>query len=95
MNEGQVPDKRKAERDLLQSKVEFYVDADIIEAVSVDVSDIGVRFETEKPIMVRLRMEVGEQLLEREARLVWAVKKSDSDMMTYGLEYIPNAEENI
>ena len=91
MNEGKVLDKRRAERSYMQTKVEFYVDADIIEAVSVDISKIGVRFTTDKPIMVRMRMELGGQLLERQAQLVWAMKKPDSDDTTYGLEYLPES----
>ena len=95
MSAGGNRDNRRAERDPLKTKVEFYVDADIIEAVSLDVSKFGVRFGTEKPIRVRLRMVLGEQLLEREAQLVWAKKEAESGMMVYGLEYIPDKEGNI
>ena len=95
MNAGKVPEKRRAERASMRTKVEFYVDADIIEAISVDISKNGVRFITEKPIMVRMRMELGGQLLERQAQLVWAMKKPDSDETTYGLEYITESELNI
>jgi len=95
MSAGDNQDKRRAGRDPLKTKVEFYVDADIIEAVSLDVSKFGVRFGTERPIKVRLRMELGEQLLEREAQLVWATKEAESGMMVYGLEYIPDNQGNI
>ncbi|MBN2287829.1 MAG: PilZ domain-containing protein [Candidatus Glassbacteria bacterium] len=92
MNAGSDLEKRRAEREPLRAKVEFYVDADIIEAVSVDVSQAGVRFDTDKPIRIRMRMTVGDSLLEREAQLVWAERASGSDNMSYGLEYIPDCE---
>lgn len=95
MGEGKGVDKRRVERDTLRTRVEFYVDADIVDAISVDVSKIGVRFDTDEPIKVRMRMEVAGRLIEREAELIWAVKNSESGRMTYGLEYIPDLEGTL
>jgi PilZ domain len=95
MDESKDTDKRRVERDTLRTNVEFYVDADIIDAVSVDVSKIGVRFDTDEPINVRMRMEVAGRLIEREAELVWAVKDVENGRMTYGLEYVPETESTL
>ena len=95
MSAGKDPDKRRVAREPVQAKVEFYVDADIIDAVSVDVSEIGVRFDTDIPIKIRMRMEVGGKLVEREAQLVWAEKACESGRMSYGLKYIPDSEAEI
>lgn len=86
---------RIAMRKKLHTEVEFYVDADIIKADSLDVSDTGIKFETDDPIKVRMRvdMENGESE-EHEAILVWA-QKEDNGLTTYGLHYIPDEEATI
>jgi len=82
---------REAPRVSIETKVEFIIEADIIKARSVDISDTGVRFETDKPITIRLRMEVDGKIREQAAQLVWA--KTGEDGMIYGFKYVKNAKE--
>lgn len=91
-----VDDKiRAAMRKKLYTEVEFYVDADIIKANSIDVSDTGIKFETDDPIKVRMRVDMGNgEFDEHEAELVWAQKDADG-LTTYGLHYIPDDEAVI
>ncbi|MFH1136697.1 MAG: PilZ domain-containing protein [Pseudomonadota bacterium] len=85
-------EKRKAERRPIQTQVEFFVDADIINAVAVDFSETGIRFSTENPILIRMRFDAPEGRSEKTARLVWA-GKSPEEHFQYGLEFIPDPEE--
>ena len=85
-------EKRTVERKPVITSVEFYVDADIIQATSVDLSEGGIRFTTSKPILVRMRFEVDGRQEEREAQLVWA-GRNESDTMDYGLQYVEDPEE--
>jgi len=80
-------DKRKAARRLFRTAVEFQVEADLLQATSVNLSATGVRLDTNRPMEVTLRMPVDGKLLERRARLVWSRKKPNGGM-TYGLEFV-------
>jgi len=85
-------ERRISRRKELQSKIEFFVNADIIAAQSLDMSETGLRFDTKEPIRIHLRMEIDGELCDREARFVWAVRNSDGGM-TYGLEFISDPED--
>jgi len=91
-----VDDKvRAAMRKKLHTEVEFYVDADIIKANSLDVSDTGIKFETDVPIKVRMRVDMGNnEFDEHEAELVWA-QKEENGLTTYGLHFLPDGEDVI
>ena len=80
-------ERRRAERIRINSAVEFVVDADVLNARSVDISETGLRFDSPTPIAVHLRMVIDGTESEREARLVWA-RRADSGDMSYGLEFI-------
>ncbi|MCP4690377.1 MAG: PilZ domain-containing protein [Desulfobacterales bacterium] len=86
--------KRASERKPVTTRIEFYFDSDVIEATSVNVSDTGIRFDTEAPVRVFFRMEVDGERKESLANIVWAKKKPDGGM-AYGLEYVPDSEENL
>ena len=81
---------RAAIRKKLHTGVEFYVDADIIKADSIDLSETGIKFETNEPIKIRMRVDVGDgEYQENQAELVWAQKDEDG-YTTYGLHFIPD-----
>jgi len=93
MTQDKTTVARIAERRQLRTDVEFFVAGDIERATAVDVSETGIRFETQKPIAVRMRLEIDDKQREFLARLVWARKNPDGTM-AYGLEFIPDLEEN-
>lgn len=78
--------QRKCERNSLRTRVEFYVDADIINSESVNISKNGIQFVTEEPIIVKIRMDDDGFIKETSAKLVWS-KQMDGNTV-YGLEYI-------
>ena len=84
-------EKRRAERKPLSTEVQFYVDADIIKASSVDISDSGIRMTTHTPIRIRMRYEMDGRQHERVAELVWARRNADGNM-DYGLQYLEDAD---
>ncbi|MCP4693440.1 MAG: PilZ domain-containing protein [Desulfobacterales bacterium] len=86
--------KRASERKPVTTRIEFYFDSDVIEATSVNVSDTGMRFDTEAPVRVFFRMKVDGEPKESLANIVWAKKKPDGGM-AYGLEYVSDSEENL
>ena len=85
-------ERRIASRKKVETKVEFYVDADVIQAISIDVSKTGVRFETEQAVPIRLNMVLDGELYRRPAQLVWA--RRDDGKMNYGFEFIEAPEED-
>ena len=84
-------EKRQKERISIQTGVEFFVDADIINATSVNISETGVRFTTNDPIKILMRMDVDGKVIERKARLVWVATAQDGGM-DYGFEFLPDPE---
>ena len=89
-NEGY--EMRTSERKEIRTQIEFIVNADIISAQSINISETGLRFDMKEPIKIHLRMEIDGELCDREAQFVWAVKKPDGGM-TYGLEFITDPKE--
>ena len=86
-------EKRKSERIPFYTEVEFIVDADVINAASVDFSETGIRFSTENPIVIRMRFDGPDGQIDRTAQLVWA-GKGEENQFQYGLEFIPDPEED-
>ena len=87
---GDSPDgleHRRSERYQLDAGVEFYVDADILGANCLDVSQTGISFVAPGPLEVELRLTVDGEREERRARLVWAEQMTDGSVR-YGLEFI-------
>jgi hypothetical protein len=84
-------EKRTTDRAPVQKQVEFFVDADIIQAESVDLSQSGVRMNTDKPIAIRMRIYHPDGGFdEHVAQLVWATRKGEQ--MSYGFEFHPDPE---
>ncbi len=68
--------------------IEFFVDADIMIAKTIDISKTGLQFKVDEPMKIAMRMEIEGDLHEYEAQLVWARRKPDGSM-SYGFEYVP------
>ncbi len=85
-------DRRRSERARMESSVEFFVDAEIVTATSVDLSETGLKFSSRTPVHIRLRMEVDGDVQERQSELVWARREEDGTM-TYGLRFVPDPPE--
>lgn len=83
--------KRTAERKTVKKPVEFFVDADIIQAESVDLSSTGIRMTTQHPIRIRMRIYDDDGgFREQVAELVWASK--EAPLTSYGFEFGPDPE---
>jgi len=87
MKEQNDNDQRIAPRLPIKTKVEFIVDADIIDAESVNISMSGIRFDTQEPIPILMRLEKDGVLHEHRAHLVWAQNKAGAGM-TYGFQFV-------
>lgn len=79
-------EKRKAERRLFETEVTFHTEDDIYMANSVDISDIGIRIVTQRPIDIRIQIKDDDRIVQYEAQLVWA-RVRDDGTMEYGLKY--------
>ena len=78
--------QRKSERNRIKTKVEFYVDADVISSETINMSKNGIQFETREPIIVKMRMDSDGIIKESSAKLIWS--KQENGSTVYGLEYI-------
>jgi hypothetical protein len=86
MADAEKLEKRAAERHLLNTEVTFHTEDDIYMATSVDISDIGIRIVTKRPIDIRIQIQEEDRLVLYDAQLVWARVKEDGSM-EYGLKY--------
>lgn len=84
-------ERRNSTRQPVQSEMEFIFYLDAFKAKTVDLSDSGIRFETDSPIIIRLQVNQGGKPTVRDAQLVWAQKDADGKM-TYGFEFIPDQD---
>jgi len=91
MNVEDDMQKRGSERVPLLADVDLEVDSKIITAMTVDVSDTGVRIDTWPPLKISLRFVVDGELQDRAAQLVWC-KPTPEGGMSYGLKYISDTE---
>ena len=72
----------------MKAQVEFFVDADIVSAETIDISDGGLRITTRDPVKTTLRVtETNGCVKEYQAKMVWA-RQSDDEQMTFGLKFI-------
>ncbi|HDS16103.1 MAG TPA: PilZ domain-containing protein [Proteobacteria bacterium] len=80
--------RRRHPRTPLSAKVEFFVDADIVTAKTVDISDGGLQITTFAPVRALLRVtEESGMITEYETEMIWARKGSDQQMI-FGLKII-------
>lgn len=78
--------QRKSLRNRIKTNVEFYIDADIIHSETINISKNGLQFETEKPMIVKMRFDSDGIKKESAAKLIWS--KQENGNTIYGLEYI-------
>ena len=62
-----------------------------LEGTSVNISEHGLRLDTDNPIKFKVQYDLGTGMTQREVFLVWAGKKEDGKMM-YGFELSPDSE---
>lgn len=79
--------RRSAERKAVILPIEFVVEDDLIKATSVDISETGIRIDTEEPMCLYLRFKLDGEVKNFRARFAWA-RKTEEDNMTYGLEFL-------
>jgi hypothetical protein len=79
-------EKRAEPRHLVEAEVAFHTGNDIYLASSVDISGIGIRIITTKPIDIRFQIKEKDKLVQYDAQLVWARVKDDGSM-EYGMKY--------
>ena len=87
-------ERRVSTRRELESKIEFFVNADIIAAKSINISETGLNFDTGEPLKIHLRMDIDGELCDREVQFVWAAGNSNGGM-TCGFEFIPGPKESL
>jgi len=85
-------DHRRDIRQRVECPGEFFIDADIFKARSMDLSESGIRLQLQKPVQIVMRLQVGMSEMDRLANLVWA-RRNSNGQMEYGLEYLPDLDE--
>lgn len=83
MDDNAYAEKRASPRIESAAPVEFVLDSNTIDGVTIDVSSTGVRMTTPAPLDVKLRTGPDEA---RQATLIWACQRDDGSCM-YGFEY--------
>ena len=79
--------RRKEPRKLLHSDVEFILNADIIKACSLDISEKGIRLDTDIPLNIDMRIQYDDKKEERQAKLCWVRQKNNGGFIL-GFEFI-------
>ena len=90
MNTKEFEECRKAERKPLKLNVTLFMDSDITQAESINVSDSGISVVTKSPLIARIQIETNGKVKQKEAQLVWARKITGE--MEYGLEYTSSSK---
>jgi len=93
-NNVRTTKRRRSERKPFVTKVDFYVDADLVTAKSLDISKSGIRLTTKEPIKTHLRIANSDHYIDSHAQLVWARRNEDGSM-EYGFEYVKELEKKI
>ena len=86
--DDQNESRRQYPRIEIQAQVEFFVDADIVAAETIDISEGGLRITTREPVKATLRVtETDGKVQEYQAEMVWA-QRNPNEKMTFGLKFI-------
>ena len=84
---------RRAIRHSIKTDVSFFIDADVLEAQSIDISETGIRLQTDHPIKIKMRINMGDgKFEETDATLIWAEINHKSGM-TYGIRFDDDSNE--
>ena len=93
--ESGTDESRKYPRREIKGEVEFFIDADIVAAETIDISDGGLRITTKEPVKATLRVtEKSGKVAEYQAKLVWAKSESDENM-SFGLKFVNEADLGV
>ncbi|MBN2808230.1 MAG: PilZ domain-containing protein [Deltaproteobacteria bacterium] len=85
--------RRQFPRVGIKAQVEFFVDADIVTAETIDISDGGLRITTQVPVKATLRLtEKNGRISEYQAEMIWARRNPD-EQMTFGLKFIDGGDK--
>ena len=77
----------------IQAQVEFFVDADIVPAETIDISEGGLQITTLEPVQTTLRViEKSGKMMEYQAEMIWARRNPD-EKMTFGLKFIDKQDK--
>lgn len=87
MISGKEPSGRRSGRIPLIADVDLVLDANILKAMTVDISDTGVRIDMREPLEVSIRFVVDGELQDRRVQLARAMRTPDG-CMAYGFEYV-------
>ncbi len=88
-------DHRQHLRKKIEGEVEFFIDADIVSAKPVDISDGGLCITTKGPVRATLRItEECGKIAEYQAKVVW-VKSETGENMSFGLKFIDKDDRGI
>lgn len=90
MNKPEIENRRRDKRESFSSEIDLLIEPHNLDAVSFDISENGLRFENGKPIKAKVRLDYGDQMIEREMYLVWA--KRENGRMSYGFEHNPDSK---
>jgi hypothetical protein len=85
--------RRKKERKNLTTEVEFYVNADILQGVSINVSETGIQLDSEKPLEIELRYKKENKEYYKKAFLRW-VKEQEDASCSFGFEFVNDETKN-
>ena len=91
MRNDQVRDRRRGERKSFATQAALLLETYNLEGTSVNISEHGLRLDTDNPIKFKVQYDLGTGMTQREVCLVWAGKKEDGKMM-YGFELSPDSE---
>ena len=92
MSEKTGKERRRSERFRVDAKIEFFVDADIINATSLEVSQTGISFDAQTALPVEMRLTLDGEREERRAKLIWARARPEGGVR-YGLEFMEGEEK--
>lgn len=81
-------ERRDHERKAAKSDITVFIEDDIYLASMIDISESGIRFETNVPQEVRIQVVEDGRMIEYDAQLVWA-RINEKGRMEYGLKRSP------
>lgn len=86
--EETMKEKRNSERQAVKSDITVFIEGDVYLASMLDISENGIRFETNGPQEVRIQIREDGEMMEYDAQLVWA-RINENGKMEYGLKRGP------
>lgn len=77
---------QRSERVPLRTSIELIADFDLLKVSGMNLSQTGIGFETDEPLMFEMRFTHGDQVHEHRAKLVW-MQRGDDGVSRLGLEF--------